>query len=129
MKTSNITLKSLIAAAAIGAALTGMSATAYVRHNDPYRTSSDSLYARGNGQINSRIDTIRDRIVDGKRAHRLSNREATRLLGRLDNINDLKVAYMRTGRGLDRNEISTLQTKLDRLSGDIRYQGHDGNRG
>jgi len=128
MKTAKIALKSLIAAAAIGAALTGMSATAQIRHSDPYRTSSDNLYARGHGQINERIDTMRDRIVDSKRAHRLSNREATRLLGRLDKINDLKVAYMRTGRGLDRNEVSTLQTKLDRLSADIRYQGRDSNR-
>ena len=131
MTTSKTALKSLIAIAAISATLTGMSASAQIRpdrHDDHRGAPSDSLYARSDAQINARIETIRDRIAGGKRTHRLSSREASRLLSRLNNINALKVSYMRTGRGLDRNETATLQSKLDMLSGDIRDQGHDGNR-
>ncbi len=131
MTTSKIALKSLIAIAAISATLTGMSANAQPRpdrHDNHRGAPSDNHYARGDAQINARIETVRDRITSGKRTRRLSGREASRLLSRLNTINALKVSYMRSGHGLDRNETATLQSKLDQLSGDIHDQGHDGNR-
>ena len=110
------TLKSLIAVAAVGATLTGMSATAQPRHD--YDQRSDR-------QIESRIDNIHDRISDGRRFNRISIREATRLTTRLDGINDLKRDYMRTGRGLDRREKAQLNARLDKLSTEVRYERHD----
>ena len=110
------TLKSLIAVAAVGAALTGMSATAQPRHAYDHRSDR---------QIENRIDNIHDRIADGRRANRISMREATRLTTRLDGINDLKRDYMRTGRGIDSREKAQLNARLDRLSSEVRYERHD----
>lgn len=121
--------KTLLALAAGAAALTALPAAAqsYRDHDRP--VYSQEFYARGDRQVNNRIENIRERIVDGKRSSRLSYREAMRLQTRLENINDDKVAYMRSGRGIDTREKANLLNRLDALSADVRYQARDGNRG
>ena len=110
------TLKSLIAVAAVGATLTGMSATAQTRHSYDHRTDR---------QIEARIDNIQDRIEDGRRANRISYREAKRLNTRLEGVIDMARGYMRTGRGIDGREKATLNARLDQLSAEVRYERHD----
>ena len=84
--------------------------------------------ARGNMEINSRIDRIQDRIRLGKSTRRISRMEAARLDQQLGSIIATKRTYERTGRGLDGRETAMLNDRLDRLSADTRLQAHDGNR-
>ena len=110
------TLKSLIAVAAVGATLTGMSATAQSRH---------TYDRRADRQVEARIDNIQDRIENGRRANRISYREARNLNMRLEGVINLARDYMRTGRGIDSREMAQLDARLDRISADVRYERHD----
>lgn len=83
---------------------------------------------RASMDLDRRIGQLHDRIHWGERSGQLSHREADRLSDRLDRIEDTKRAYERSGRGLDGREIASLNDSLDRLSADIRYQGHDRDR-
>ena len=85
-------------------------------------------YDRGGWQINSRIERLRDWIDRAEDSGRLSHREAVRLEWRLRRIADMKRDFERSGRGLDGREVAMLNDRLDDLSRDVRYEGHDGNR-
>src|SRR5690349_1127121 len=99
------TIKSLIAVAAVGATLTGMSATAaQPRHGNDYRSNHQTYDRRADRQIEARIDNIQERIEDGRHANRISYREAKRLNMRLEGVIDMARGYMRTGRGIDSRE-------------------------
>lgn len=123
MKTFTPAIKSLIAIAAVGTALTGMTANAQMRlpmHPTPVTRADHDR------QIDGKIDNLQARITEGKRFHKLSGREASRLQGHLNAISSLKRSYERS-RGLDGREVATLNARLDQLSIDIHYQGNDGN--
>jgi hypothetical protein len=116
MKTTLI--KALIAAAALTGTVSAVAADAQPR--PMVREMRDD-------RIDNRIDNLHDRIIEGRRYHALSGREAARLNARLNTIRSLERQFERS-RGLDARETATLNMKLDQLSADIRYQGHDGNR-
>jgi hypothetical protein len=118
MKKTTI-FKALIAAAALTGTVSAVAADAQPRHYFHQEMRDD--------RIENRIENLRARIDDGRRAHALSGREAARLNMRLNGIRSLERQFERS-RGLDARETATLNMKLDRLSDDIRYQGHDGNR-
>ncbi len=129
----------LVAAAAITAAAIGLTAPATASAEThavvrvDYGRGYDRDYGRGdrwNGGygLDSRINQLEDRISMGLRTRQLSGREADRLYGRLHSIENTKRYYERSGRGLDSREVAMLNESLDRLSGEIRYQGRDGNR-
>ncbi len=111
--------KALIAAAALTGTVSAVAADA-----QPRAYAHQEMHDNG---IESRIDNLRDRINDGRRAHALSAREASRLTVRLNGIKSLERQFERS-RGLDARETATLNAKLDQLSGDVRYQGRDDNR-
>ncbi len=117
MKTTTI-FKALIAAAALTGTVSAVAADAQPR--PVVREMRDD-------RIENRIDNLRSRIDEGRRVHALSGREASRLSARLNGIRSLERQFERS-RGLDARETATLNMKLDQLSSDIRYQGHDGNR-
>ncbi len=110
--------KALIAAAALTGTVSAVAADAQSR--PVVREMRDD-------RIDFRIDNLRSRISEGRRFHALSGREAARLTSRLNAIKSLERRFERS-RGLDARETATLNMKLDQLSADIRYQGHDGNR-
>jgi hypothetical protein len=124
----------LIAAAALAATAVGLSAPtanaadtrAYVQV-DLGRGGYDRDYRDG-FSLDRRIDDLQRRIDLGVRSRQLSGREADRLYDRLNSIERTKRSYERSGRGLDGREVAMLNDSLDRLSADIRYQGHDNNR-
>lgn len=78
--------------------------------------------------IEMRIQNLQERIHDGRRSGDLSRREASRLESRLYAVISLKRSYERSGRGLNRDEAQTLNTKLDYLSTQVRSNRHDSNR-
>jgi len=118
MKTTTI-FKALIAAAALTGTVSAVAADAQPRNYVRQEMRDD--------RIDSRIDNLRARIDEGRSVRALSFREASRLSARLNGIRSLERQFERS-RGLDARETATLNMKLDRLSADIRYQGHDGNR-
>ncbi len=126
MKTSKTALKSLIAVAAFGAALTGVAANAQPRPVGP--DHGPAAHVDSGMQLKNRVENLRSRINEGKRFRKLSVREASRLTGRLNEIVSLQRSYERSNHGLDMRETATLNAKLDQLSADIHYQGNDGNR-
>jgi len=127
MKTQTKTTKSLIATAVMAVMTASLAATAI-----PATASAQPvppamrMDMRASDALNARIANLRDDIRMGERTHRLSPREASRLTGKLNSVASLKRSYDRGG--LTRREINTLNGKLDVLQGQIRVQGHDGNR-
>ena len=83
---------------------------------------------RSSAELNNRINSVETRISLGRRSGQISLREAGRLNASLNSITSLKRSYERSGRGLNGSEVATLNSRLDTLSGQIRVQGHDGNR-
>lgn len=123
MKATRTTfLKALLAAAALTGTVAAVTADAQPRPMErmEHREMRDD-------RIDFRIDNLRERISDGRRVRALSGREAARLTSRLNGIHSLERQFERS-RGLDARETAMLNMKLDQLSSDIRYQGHDGNR-
>jgi hypothetical protein len=133
----------LIAAAALAATAVGLSAPtanaadtrAYVQvdlgrggYDRDDRGFGRGGYDRDGFSLDRRIDDLQRRIDLGVRSRQLSGREADRLYDRLNSIERTKRSYERSGRGLDGREVAMLNDSLDRLSADIRYQGHDNNR-
>ncbi len=123
--------KTLITLAALAAALTTLSAPA-IASAQPARIVA-VVDHRGPGwnnasvQLNSRIATLNSRIDQGRRAGMISLREGRRLNNELNLISSQKRSYERSGRGLSVSEISTLDTRLDRLQGQIHYEKNDRN--
>ncbi len=86
-------------------------------------------HQQDNGRgIETRIQSLQERIHDGRRTGSLSRREASRLESRLNDVISLKRSYERSGHGLNRDEAQTLNTKLDYLSTQVRPDRHDSNR-
>lgn len=83
---------------------------------------------RGGWQINARIERMHDWIDRAEDSGRLSRREGERMEWRLRRIADMKRDCERSGRGLDGREVAMLNERLDNLSADVRYEGHDGDR-
>jgi hypothetical protein len=146
MKTRN----TLIALAVAASALTGMAAPAFAdtratvsvgydnndrgyRDNDRGGRWDDHRGGgrwddRAENRIDNRIENIRDRIQQGRRSGQISRRDGERLEYRLRDIVSLKRSYERSGRGLNRQEVATLEGRLDNLSGQIRSERRDYNR-
>lgn len=126
--------KTLITMAAMAASLTALTIPAVSDAHPMQRQSIERGYhdnrsdMRGTVELNGRINSVENRISLGRRSGQLSLREAGRLNDRLYNITALKRSFERSGRGLNRAEVATLNSRLDTLSGQIRVQGHDGNR-
>ena len=78
--------------------------------------------------IAGRIRMVQTRIDQGRRDGSLSRREALRMQGRLNDIVTEKRAYERSGHGLSREEIATVNFRLDDLSSIIGTNRHDDNR-
>ncbi|MBW8881307.1 MAG: hypothetical protein JF615_07790 [Asticcacaulis sp.] len=147
MKTRN----TLIALAVAASALTGVAATATqastvaIAWHDNDSRGDGRWDNRGNDHrnggwdnrgghedrrfaIENRIHNLRERIQDGRRNGSLSRREAYRLENRLNDIASLKRSYEYSGYGINGQEAATLDARLDDLSGQLRWQRHDGNR-
>ena len=123
--------KTLITLAAVAAALTTLSAPA-IASAQPARVVVVADH-RGPGwnnasaQLSNRISTLDARIDQGRRTGQISLREGKRLNNELNLISSQKRSYERSGRGLSVSEISTLDNRLDRLQGQIRYEKTDRN--
>lgn len=123
--------KTLITLAAIAATLTTLSApaiasarpaqvVAVVDHRAPGRNHAAA-------ELNSRIATLNARIDKGRRTGQLSPSEGRRLNKELNLISSQKRSFERSGRGLSAQEVSLIDTRLDRLQGQIRFEKHDFN--
>ena len=116
MKTSKTALKSFLAVAALGAALTSVAVGAQAAPQKP-----------GTGaQLKDRVQDLRENINVGHREHKLTDNEVTRLSGRLNDIVALQQNYEKTNHGLDSKEAASLNDKLNQLAGDIRNDGENG---
>lgn len=121
------TRKSFTVLLAAAALMTGLSAlTAPVAATArPYH---GHVEARVDNRIDSRISNLQDRIRMGENTRQLSRREATRLTTKLNAIKATKRSFERSGHGLNFQETTTLNARIDTLSGQIRIQNHDNNR-
>jgi hypothetical protein len=72
--------------------------------------------------IDRRIADLRGRIDMGRQTHQLNRNEARRLTSRLNSIASLKRSYER--HGLTNREVMTLNSKLDALNGQLRFDRH-----
>ncbi|ESQ85537.1 hypothetical protein [Asticcacaulis benevestitus] len=127
--------KTLMTLAAIAATLTTVAAPA-IATAAPRHATVIVVDDRGRGpardhfgasaELNNRIDRLDSRIDQGRRTGALSAREGRRLDSELRNIIALKRGYERSGRGLNRDEVASLDNRLDRLQGQIRFEKRDG---
>ncbi len=95
---------------------------------DDGRWGNERWDNRGGGSVDRRIDMMQDRLEMGRRNGALSRREAWRIDAGLHDIISLKRDFERSGRGLDGREVNILNARLDRLSEQMRFERHDGNR-
>ena len=128
------TTKTLITLAAMAASLTALTIPAVSdarpmqRHPIERSHNDNRSDMRRTAELNNRINSVETRISLGRRSGQISVREAGRLNNSLYGITALKRSFERSGRGLNGSEVATLNSRLDTLSGQIRVQGHDGNR-
>ena len=128
------TTKTLITLAVMAASLTALTIPAVSdarpmqRHPIERSHNDNRSDMRSTAELNNRINSVETRISLGRRSGQISLREAGRLNASLNSITSLKRSYERSGRGLNGSEVATLNSRLDTLSGQIRVQGHDGNR-
>ena len=94
-------------------------------HNDFNRGRDRNDYG-SSAQLDSRIERLDSRIDQGRRTGAVSVREGRRLNAELRNIVALKRGYERSGRGLNRSEVASLDSRLDRLQAHIRFEKRDG---
>ena len=127
-KTTTKSITVLMTTVALMAGLTGLTAPTLATAKPFGGHMPPHVETQVNNRIGDRIANIQDRIRTGERTRQLSHREAMRLTGKLDDITSLKRGFERSGHGLNGQETATLNARLDMLSGQIRIQGHDGNR-
>ncbi len=77
-----------------------------------------------NDELQGRIDNLRGRIGDALHAHQIDHRQFDRLNGRLNAIVARKHRDERSGRGIDRDELASLNASLDDLSRDVHWDRH-----
>ena len=109
----NVTLKRLLAPAALAAALLAPSAAQGEGVKHPH-------------SINARERRQQQRIRQGERDGELTRREAERLEAREARIRVEEAYARRSGGGLSAAERARLERELNRSSKDIYRQKHDG---
>ncbi|HTM80015.1 hypothetical protein [Asticcacaulis sp.] len=127
--------KTLITLAAVAAALTTLSAPAIASAKPAYvlvvsdhrSTGWNHRNDRASAQLSAKIARLDSRIDQGRRTGQISLREGRRLNNELNLISAQKRSFERSGRGLNVNEISQLDNRLDRLQVQIRYEKTDRN--
>lgn len=128
MKTTSTTTKTLLAMIVMSAGVTALSLPAQaapLRHPTPVAVHYDM---QASNRLDTRIQSLKSDLNQGKRSGRISRKEAARLSGKIDTVVSLKRTYTRSGRGLTTSEIAKLNAKIDTLSGQIRTQAFDHNR-
>jgi len=78
-------------------------------------------------RIDARIDRLEDRLDMGRRSGRLTRTEYNRLSGELNSIEKLSRQYERSGRGIDKREMSNLTYRLDRFEQKMMWEKNDRN--
>ncbi len=123
------TAKMMIALAAMTAGLTAMAPLADAQPMRPGMGPMDHAehQVARNDELNDRIAHARESLNRGWGAHQLSRREYNRLSSRLNAIAAEKRRAERTGRGIDRNELASLNSQLDTLRRDTFFQKFDNN--
>ncbi len=137
MKTTPILTKTLITLAALATLSTPALVNAQPqsqhdqqRHNPSQNTQPQPSDHRGqqdrqendDRNLDRRIDDMRGRIDMGRQTRQLNRSEARHLTSRLNNIAALKRSYGR--HGLSQREVITLNSKLDALNRQLRFDRH-----
>ena len=92
------------------------------------RGAADGDRVQGGGaHINRQQKQIRDSIQRGVRYGRITPREAQSLEWELRDISRMEKQF-RQSRGLDRREIATLDTRLNRVERRVVMEARDGQR-
>lgn len=78
--------------------------------------------ASGAYGIDHRLARAEQDVAWGLRSGQLNRREASRLQAEVREIRQLKLRFMRSGRGLDRREIATLEARVNRLEARLRHE-------
>lgn len=107
-------LKTIAIAAVAAVSLGGLSvpASAAAPNDHRYEQIRHSSHDRS---IDRRIDNIDARINQGRRSGALNRSEANRLNSDLRDIKSLARRYERSGRGIDRQEASVLERRMNAL--------------
>ncbi len=118
------TRTTLIALAAAITALTGLTAPAFARpHGGQWNNTHHAVREHRYGDpIGNRIDNLKFTIHQNRQAGHLGRYDAERLENRLNDIAALKREYQWSGGSINQRENWTLNSKIDDLSAQMRYQ-------
>lgn len=116
------TFKIILAGAAMTAGLTTLAPLANAQ---PYGAPMGPHHEMmRNDQLQTRIEHMKLRLLDGWNKHELDRVSYNRLNARLYSIINDKRRDDRSGRGLDPNEAASLNSRLDALSHETFFQKH-----
>ena len=121
------TLKMMIALGALSAGLAGMAPMANAAQMGPGPVAHAERQEARNDELDGRIAHARASLQRGWATHQLSRREYSRLSSRLNGIAAEKRRDERSGRGINRDELATLNAQLDQLHKDTMVQKFDNN--
>ena len=81
-------------------------------------------------QVDAQLANLRDRIYSRAETRQMSQGQADRLIGRLNDVRQMRTAYLHTGIGIDAREYADLNGQLsmiaDQLSSSRRDYGQGG---
>ncbi len=118
------TLFALVALTSVAATLPA-AANAQAMSSPGYeRRQSD----RALSQVDTQLASLRDRIYSRAQTRQMSPDQADRLIGRLNDVRQMRTAYLHTGIGIDAREYADLNGQLsliaDQLSSSRSNFGH-----
>lgn len=109
-------LKTFAIAAVAAVSLGGLSVPASAAaHNDHRYERHHDRFDNRDRSFDRRIDGLEHRISQGRRSGALNRSEVNRLSSDLRDIKSLARRYERTGRGIDRQEASVLDRRINAL--------------
>ena len=106
------TLFALVALTSVAATLPA-AANAQVAYSPGYdhRQSDRALT-----QVDAQLDSLRNRIYSRAQTRQMSPGQVDRLIGRLNDVRQMRTAYLHTGIGIDAREYADLNGQLSMIA-------------
>ncbi len=84
---------------------------------------------RALSQVDTQLASLRDRIYSRAQTRQMSPGQADRLIGRLNDVRQMRTAYLHTGIGIDAREYADLNGQLSMIADQLSTSHSNYGRG